>query len=293
MAKRFTDTDKWDDEWFMDLEPTMKLLWIYICDRCDCAGVWKVNFKKASFSIGAILDKQSALNAFEARIRVIAPEKWFVEKFIQFQYPKGLSDTSQIHKGVLKSLDNNHIDSKPFLSLIKGNALAMERIMDKDMVKDKDSSFSSSLKQEDGKKNLPEKDSQEKLKADNLINLWNMTAPGNGKLQHCRGLSGKDLQELLTTLSYREFQILKTWQEILKVVIWSDFLNGSKGSFVATLNWLCKHDNSLKVLNGQYSGASNEQKPTKKANSITTPDNPTGDPYRAQLNEIEKRGEIA
>jgi uncharacterized phage protein (TIGR02220 family) len=152
MGKRFTDTDKWDDEWFMELEPAMKCLWIYICDKCDCAGVWKVNFKKASYVIGGIFDKQSALNAFKGRVTEIGKEKWFIEKFIQFQYPRGLSAASSIHKGVLKSLENNNIPVKPYLSLIAPT----ERIKDKDMDKDKEIPVLDFKEELEAKKILPD-----------------------------------------------------------------------------------------------------------------------------------------
>jgi hypothetical protein len=241
MAKRFTDTDKWDDEWFMDLEPVMKCLWLYICDKCDCAGVWKVNFKKANYVIGGtIFDKQSTLKAFNGRVKVIGEEKWFIEKFIKFQYPKGLSDTSSIHKGVIKSLNYNGIQTKPYLSLIVG----AQRVMDKDM--DKDSPSSSFL-------NSPSY-TNSALKIDNVIQLFNDKCAGKGKISFCRGLSGKNIQDFITTTSFQDFKIINTWQEVFQKTAESEFLTGqqSDSTFVATLNWLVVHDNALKVLNGQF-----------------------------------------
>ena len=52
MAKRFTDNQKWSKSWFMDLEPKDKLLWIYMIDSCDHAGIWEVNWKLTSFMVG-------------------------------------------------------------------------------------------------------------------------------------------------------------------------------------------------------------------------------------------------
>jgi hypothetical protein len=98
VANRFTDTEKWKDEWFLKLEPMMKILWLYMCDTCDSAGVWKVNFHLASFSIGSILDKQSALKAMGDRIHVINCDKWFIPKFITYQYRGKLSPTNNAHR---------------------------------------------------------------------------------------------------------------------------------------------------------------------------------------------------
>lgn len=38
MKRRFTDCDMWEGDWFMSLPLDMKLLWRYLCDRCDNAG---------------------------------------------------------------------------------------------------------------------------------------------------------------------------------------------------------------------------------------------------------------
>jgi hypothetical protein len=39
MAKRLTDSNKWNDSWFTNLPMDIKLVWIYLLDACDHAGV--------------------------------------------------------------------------------------------------------------------------------------------------------------------------------------------------------------------------------------------------------------
>lgn len=265
MAKRFTDTDKWNDEWFMELDPVLKCFWIYLCDKCDHAGVWKVNFKQASFSIGAIIDKQSALNAFGERVWVLSVEKWFIQKFILFQYPTGLSETNKAHIGVFKSLSSNKIDSSPFLAPLKlldspflaPHRGAKEKEQEKDMELDKD------LEKEQ-EKNLSKNESlnfrNSKLTPDDLIQLFNDTVVGTGKVVHCRGLSGKNIQEFITTTSFAEFQKIETWKEVFQTAKESPFLTGQQpgSTFVMTLNWLISHDKALSVLNGQYGKGESE-----------------------------------
>jgi hypothetical protein len=51
MAYRFTNSDKWNDVWFLDLKPMSKMLFIYLCDNCDIAGFIEVNIKKWSSDI--------------------------------------------------------------------------------------------------------------------------------------------------------------------------------------------------------------------------------------------------
>ena len=47
MAKRFTDTDKWKKGFIRNLPAKYKLLWLYILDDCNHAGVWETDFEVA------------------------------------------------------------------------------------------------------------------------------------------------------------------------------------------------------------------------------------------------------
>ena len=52
MAKRFTDTEKWKKPFIRGLQGAYKLLWLYICDDCDHAGIWQVDIEVAQIRIG-------------------------------------------------------------------------------------------------------------------------------------------------------------------------------------------------------------------------------------------------
>jgi len=87
VAKRFTDTEKWADKWLRELPVHLKLFWIYICDRSDHAGIWKVDMPLASFQIGEQITEGEALLAFEGRVFPTADGSlWVIPKFIRFQY---------------------------------------------------------------------------------------------------------------------------------------------------------------------------------------------------------------
>ena len=282
MAKRFTDTYKWDDEWFLELEPAFKLLWLYMLDNCDHAGVWKVNFKKASFCIGALIDRTTATRALSLRITEISVDKWFIHKFINFQYGVPLKRKNNAHRGVLKLLHSHDLPTSPYLA--PNEELVTKPYdslgdKDKDKDKDKDTSSSSFL--------------NKKISLDKVIQLFNDTLankPGS-KIGFCHGLSGDQMREFVTTCSHKKFQELSTWEEIFQKVSVSDFLKGNKqgSSFVATLNWLVQHTNALNVLNGQFGSDENKpelppNRPQKSFKSktngvVATPQNPTGNPY--------------
>ena len=62
MAKRFTDTNKWQKQFIRKLPSAYKILWIYILDDCDHAGVWTVDTEIASIKIGE--DSMYGLSSF-------------------------------------------------------------------------------------------------------------------------------------------------------------------------------------------------------------------------------------
>jgi len=111
MFKRFTDCEKWDDPWYRNLPPPYKLLWQFMCDRCDNAGVWKVDFDAAQFFIGAPVHEE-ALKYFKDRVHILDPGYWLITKFVDFQFG-ALSGESPLHRSVL-SLIEKHRVSLPY-----------------------------------------------------------------------------------------------------------------------------------------------------------------------------------
>jgi hypothetical protein len=131
MAKRFTDNEKWKDAWFMDLPSKYKLFWLYLLDECNHAGIWKVNFKVASFHIGEHLEYSEVKRIMKERITLLNDEKWYIKKFIKYQYKcdiQGLNPKNKAHLSTIKILNEYDI-FKPLTSPLLG-------VKDKD--KDKD-----------------------------------------------------------------------------------------------------------------------------------------------------------
>ena len=112
MAKRFLDTNVFDKEWFQELEPKFKLFWFYIISKCDHAGIWNVNMRMANFVINHDYTREGVLEAFKDKIVEIEDDKWFIVKFIKFQYGDDLNPNNRVHKSVIKILEDNKIDSE-------------------------------------------------------------------------------------------------------------------------------------------------------------------------------------
>lgn len=110
-AKRLTDTEKWRDPWFHSLPPTLKLLWLYILDNCDHAGIWKLSKDHAQFDLGDIPEwgesQECVPKEFGQRV-ISRGGYWFILKFMTFQYGQNLNRGD----AVLSALEI--IDSKGF-----------------------------------------------------------------------------------------------------------------------------------------------------------------------------------
>lgn len=68
MANRYTDLDKWDDDWFLSLSPVMKCVWNYLCDNVKGCGELKISFKKLSDCIGETIDRADFDRVLEGRV---------------------------------------------------------------------------------------------------------------------------------------------------------------------------------------------------------------------------------
>ena len=106
MSSRFTNTKKWDDEWFLDLKPVEKLVWFYICDKCDLCGFYDMPVRKAC--IESNIDKEDELGAIEGLMRGLlgANNKYYIRNFLKYQKNLPLNKWNNAHKSIIKSLEN-------------------------------------------------------------------------------------------------------------------------------------------------------------------------------------------
>lgn len=103
MGKRFTDTEKWKKQWFGDLTPKNKLLWIYLCDTCSGAGIADFSERFFSFAVGFKVTRDMLTKAFKDKICWIEQNKFFIPSFIEFQYGQ-LNEACKPHKPHIQEL---------------------------------------------------------------------------------------------------------------------------------------------------------------------------------------------
>lgn len=103
MARRFVDTEIWDEDWFADLPIKIKLFWIYLFTSCDHAGVWKANFRSAEMRVGGKITKEEIDEHLTNRVVWLSDTRLWIKGFIKFQY-KELNPKVPAHHGIVRKL---------------------------------------------------------------------------------------------------------------------------------------------------------------------------------------------
>ena len=106
----------------------MKLFWIYLLTDCDHAGIWDVDVERASFQLKVELNEAEILETFNRKIVPFKTDKWFVPKFIVYQYGE-LNENNRVHNSVINILNK--------YGLYKGRVSPLQGVKDKDKDKDK------------------------------------------------------------------------------------------------------------------------------------------------------------
>lgn len=106
MRKRYTDREKFNDNWYRKLSLKHKVLWEYLITECNHAGIFeKFDPELASFKIGAEITLED-IKFFGARVKILSNSILFIPGFIKFHYEdvNQLNPKNRLHKSVLTEL---------------------------------------------------------------------------------------------------------------------------------------------------------------------------------------------
>ena len=107
MAKRFTDTEIWNDDWWIELPDAYKFFWFFLKDHCDIIGVIRPQVNMFQRLTDLIVTKEKALELFnddKQRIIILDDGWWLIKDYVGFQSGKLLSNKSSIHKNIRNKL---------------------------------------------------------------------------------------------------------------------------------------------------------------------------------------------
>lgn len=85
MAKRLTDTAKWKNPWFRALPTKFKILFLYILDECDNAGVMHLDWEIINFTLREKFTSADFNKHFAEKVCYIGEDKIIVRKFMLYQ----------------------------------------------------------------------------------------------------------------------------------------------------------------------------------------------------------------
>ena len=118
MAKRFMDNTIFDKSWYRKLPVRLKIVWFYLINKCNHAGIWECDVDLLSFQIGDEYTLEEILEAFGDNLKEIGDRKIYITKFIEFQYGLPLNPKVKVHHSVLKLLDKSGIElANPLVSV--------------------------------------------------------------------------------------------------------------------------------------------------------------------------------
>jgi hypothetical protein len=176
--------------------------------------------------VHAYFGQDFELPDFGDRVVKISAEKWWLKKFIQFQYGE-LNPSNRVHQAVISRLPKEG-PCKGLISPILGA---------KDKDKEKDSSLGGSRGKE-------------------LFDLWNsiITAP----LQMVRGISDARKKAAAARLKERP---IDEWKQIIQRANRSSFCRGdNERGWTANIDWLLRPDTAIKIIEGKYDDRTNGAK---------------------------------
>lgn len=252
-VKRFTDIFKWNQVWFRELSPNGKLLFLFLVDECDAAGVWEIDLKMTQFKTGiSIPDIQNLIEELimTGRLqRILTGDKLWLTKFILFQYPKGLKEDYNPHKPIFESIVKHQLDmDKIYLAEPLMNP--SPRVQGMGMGMDSDKKLDTSA--------------EEIL--DKAISLWNREVSpkiaGKPQVKHNTKGRQRRLRSLKARLKEGTGDIkppsdadeLYPFRIICEKVKYSNFLTGQSTDWKCTFDWVLNPTNWTKILDGNYDG---------------------------------------
>ena len=113
MAKRLTDTLKYNDSWFAELQANEKLLFYYLIDHVDNAGFYEISFRHLQFHLG--FSEEESLGAVKGLSRgllgadsdVKKGDRIYLKNFLEHQKMLPLNPYNSFHINALRLFSVN------------------------------------------------------------------------------------------------------------------------------------------------------------------------------------------
>lgn len=114
--QRIIKDEIWDDEWFYDLDPSEKLIWIFLLTnpRANIAGVYQINLRWMANLTGFDKDViKTTLERFEKAGKILVKSSWMVV----LNFHKHQSNNPKVESGVIRILSSLPLEIKRLLPM--------------------------------------------------------------------------------------------------------------------------------------------------------------------------------
>lgn len=112
MAKRLTDTEKWNDDWYVSLDNDYRIIWQWLLDNCNHAGICKNSIGILNMMCRTSITEKELIKKMEGRL-VVVDNLWFIPKFLKFQYASLNSNRPVIISVVKEIIKHKLVDKIP------------------------------------------------------------------------------------------------------------------------------------------------------------------------------------
>lgn len=239
--KRYIDTDLWQKQWYMNLSLKLKLLVRYMYDNCDCVGVFETNWRLISFLIGEEITENDIdeLNKHKPIIEKLSPGKFFITRFVDFQYGE-LTTSCKPHIKYVEVLKKHGLYKRVCKGYAKGiNTLEEE---EEEKEKEKEGGLLGGISES------PALPINVLTSAEECMTAWNQLCDTVGKLAKIKTMTDGRKRKLKTRFKEDNFN----FAEILKAIPSQPFLLGSEG-WTVSFDWLIEsEEHYIKVLEKNY-----------------------------------------
>jgi len=235
MAKRYTATEIWSEDWFLEMPNEYKLFWYFMLSACDHSGLFRVNLKSFCSLNEVKINSDTALNYFNKgknRLRVINHSLWLIEDFFVYQYGQTFNENNRVHASILELYKKNEIK----LTSIRGLKEFKDRVKDKDI--------DIVLIEIEESENF-----SEKIKADikmvvaEMYKIWQTKNPMypmdkerdySSLLQFAYRIAESKGWKKSTVISSKELDVLKSWEKITDYILQDSWLKNKPLSTILT-----------------------------------------------------------
>ncbi len=136
MAKRFINTDVWQNDELLDSTPEQKILYFFVITQCSNIGVFKMSLRLVSMQVGFDVNEELILS-LPVNVEKIGVNKYWLPNFCQYQYGE-LKETCKPHKRYMDDLKKEGLLDRVMKGYTKGMQTLEEKDKDKEEEKEEE-----------------------------------------------------------------------------------------------------------------------------------------------------------